>query len=241
MLFVCVCVFLSLFINFCLINSCQYKMPQWGSGNLKAQEARMRKQLEKERKRKEEEEKKLQEFWKDDDKKVQAKINRKMENEMKRQQKLEKKKELKQLYEEEDRKYTSGKESKSTSKKISQAEILKTLIEEKKKQMEQEQKAKRIVNSDEIELEENLNHIERDEISNFDEYINVTGIDNAINALGNISFEKSKRVKAAYKKFEEENLPILKEEHKGLKLSQYKQMLWKQFKKSRENPMNHRE
>ncbi|CRH03756.1 conserved protein, unknown function [Plasmodium relictum] len=216
-------------------------MPQWGAGNSRAIEARLRKKMEKDRKQREIEEKKLEEYWRDDDKKVQAKIQRKMEAESKRQQKLDKKKELKALYGEEEKSMKSNKESKTTNTKVSQAEILQRLIEEKKKELEEEKKKKNNMNVHEMELEENINHIRRDEMNNCDEYINATGIDNVISALENISFDKTKKVKVAYKKFEEENLPIVKEEYKGLKLSQYKQILWKQFKKSPDNPMNQKD
>ncbi|SPJ10009.1 conserved protein, unknown function [Plasmodium sp. DRC-Itaito] len=216
-------------------------MPQWGAGNTRAIEARMRKKLDKDKKQKELEEKKLEEYWRDDDKKVQAKIQRKMEAENKRQQKLDRKKELKALYGEEEKSIKSNKENKSTNKKVTQSEILQKLIEEKKKELQEEKKKKENLNVHEMELEDNINHIHRKEQNNYDEYIYATGIDNVISALENVSFEKTKSVKAAYKKYEEENLPIVKEEHKGLKLSQYKQMLWKQFKKSAENPMNQKE
>lgn len=49
-----------------------------------------------------------------------------------------------------------------------------------------------------------------------------------------------KRMKAAYKKYEETNLPILKQENPNMKLSQLKQMLWKDWQKSSENPLNQR-
>lgn len=49
-----------------------------------------------------------------------------------------------------------------------------------------------------------------------------------------------KRMKAAYKKYEETNLPILKQENPNMKLSQLKQMLWKDWQKSPENPLNQR-
>lgn len=47
-----------------------------------------------------------------------------------------------------------------------------------------------------------------------------------------------KRVKSAYAAFEERELPRLKAENPGLRLSQFKQMLQKQWKKSPENPLN---
>ncbi|CAG9479641.1 conserved protein, unknown function [Plasmodium vivax] len=216
-------------------------MPQWGAGNSRAIEARMRKKMEKDKKQKELEEKKLDEYWKDDDKKAQAKIQRKMEAESKRQQKLDRKKELRELYGEEEKALKSNKESKTTSSKVTQAQILQRLIEEKKKEMQEDKKKKENLNVHEMELEDNINHIQRDEINDYDEYINATGIDNVISALDNVSFEKTKKVKVAYKKFEEENLPLIKEQYKGLKLSQFKQILWKQFKKSPDNPMNQRD
>ena len=49
-----------------------------------------------------------------------------------------------------------------------------------------------------------------------------------------------KRVKAAYQKFEEENLPILKKENPNMRLSQLKQLLKKDWMKSPENPLNQR-
>lgn len=47
-----------------------------------------------------------------------------------------------------------------------------------------------------------------------------------------------KRLKAALLAYEERELPGLKEEKPGLKLRQYKQMIFEQFQKSPENPVN---
>jgi hypothetical protein len=47
-----------------------------------------------------------------------------------------------------------------------------------------------------------------------------------------------KRMKAAYADYEEKNMPLLKAEHPTLKLSQLKELLWKNWQKSPENPMN---
>jgi hypothetical protein len=46
-----------------------------------------------------------------------------------------------------------------------------------------------------------------------------------------------RRVKSAYAAYEERELPILKAEHPGLRLTQLKQQLQKTWKKSPENPM----
>ena len=47
-----------------------------------------------------------------------------------------------------------------------------------------------------------------------------------------------KRMKAAFKNYESENLPRLKHENPTLKLSQLKQMVFKEWQKAPENPMN---
>ena len=47
-----------------------------------------------------------------------------------------------------------------------------------------------------------------------------------------------KRMKAAYEEFETARLPQLKAENPGLRLSQLKQMIWKEWTKSPENPLN---
>lgn len=47
-----------------------------------------------------------------------------------------------------------------------------------------------------------------------------------------------KRMRAAFKEYSEVQLPIVKQENPTLKLSQQKEILWKQWQKSPENPMN---
>ncbi|KAK9287291.1 hypothetical protein L1049_015704 [Liquidambar formosana] len=47
-----------------------------------------------------------------------------------------------------------------------------------------------------------------------------------------------RRLKASFKAFEEAELPKLKEEKPGLTLTQYKDMIWKLWKKSPDNPLN---
>jgi hypothetical protein len=47
-----------------------------------------------------------------------------------------------------------------------------------------------------------------------------------------------KRVKAAWKEYEEKHWHTLKTENPSLKFSQLKDMLWKQWQKAPENPLN---
>ncbi|PVV04970.1 hypothetical protein BB560_000516 [Smittium megazygosporum] len=89
-----------------------------------------------------------------------------------------------------------------------------------------------------------------------------SGVDNALDLFEYISIEDSessqlastvnksstlsgiidrhpeRRHKAAFKVYEERELPIIKEQNKGLRLQQQKEILWKQWQKSPENPFN---
>lgn len=81
-----------------------------------------------------------------------------------------------------------------------------------------------------------------------------TGIDNAIDLLEVVTAKMDKasvgqqaagierhperRFKAAYEAFQERELPKLKEDRPGLRLQQYKDLLYKQFQKSPDNPFN---
>jgi hypothetical protein len=47
-----------------------------------------------------------------------------------------------------------------------------------------------------------------------------------------------RRFKAAYAAYEERELPIVKAENPGLRLSQLKELIYKAFQKSPENPFN---
>lgn len=47
-----------------------------------------------------------------------------------------------------------------------------------------------------------------------------------------------KRLKAAFKAYEVENLPRIKAENPSMRLSQWKQILFKEWTKSPQNPLN---
>ncbi|KAF8968269.1 hypothetical protein BDZ97DRAFT_424914 [Flammula alnicola] len=81
-----------------------------------------------------------------------------------------------------------------------------------------------------------------------------TGIDNAIDLLEVVTAKMDKasvgqqaaglerhperRFKAALEAYQERELPNARQEHPGLRLQQYKDLLYKQFQKSPENPYN---
>ncbi|KAJ1310569.1 hypothetical protein OPQ81_007298 [Rhizoctonia solani] len=81
-----------------------------------------------------------------------------------------------------------------------------------------------------------------------------TGIDDALDLLDVVNAKTDKasvgqqaagiekhperRFKAAFEAYQERELPRLKEEHPGLRLQQYKDLLYKMFQKSPDNPFN---
>lgn len=70
-----------------------------------------------------------------------------------------------------------------------------------------------------------------------------SSVTEAIKVLSIVQDEKvdkhpEKRMKAAYTEFEERRLQELKAENKSLKLSQLKQMIFKEWQKHPDNPLN---
>ncbi|KAK0229079.1 DUF1014-domain-containing protein [Armillaria nabsnona] len=86
------------------------------------------------------------------------------------------------------------------------------------------------------------------------ESFSATGLDNALDLLEVVTAKMDKasvgqqaaglerhperRYKAAFEAYQERELPNLKQDHPGLRLQQYKDLLHKQFQKSPENPFN---
>ncbi|SNX87099.1 uncharacterized protein MEPE_05809 [Melanopsichium pennsylvanicum] len=57
-------------------------------------------------------------------------------------------------------------------------------------------------------------------------------------AAAAIERHPERRFKAAFEAYKERELPIIKQEHKGLRLQQYHDLLYKQFQKHPDNPFN---
>ncbi|KVI04022.1 coiled-coil domain-containing protein 124 [Cynara cardunculus var. scolymus] len=116
-------------------------------------------------------------------------------------------------------------------KEEEQAQILKKAEEDKRKQS-------RTAKEEEYEkmiLVENTN---RD-----DAIIEARSVEEAIAQMSvadSLPVDKhpEKRLKASFKAFEEAELPQLKAEKPGLTHTQYKDMIWKLWKKSPDNPLN---
>lgn len=75
--------------------------------------------------------------------------------------------------------------------------------------------------------------------------VDATGVDAVLDALSTLSTSESpaadkhpeKRARAAWQAYEAHHLPLLKMEKPGLKQSQYRDMLWKTWQKSPDNPL----
>ncbi|KAF9511200.1 hypothetical protein BS47DRAFT_1299239, partial [Hydnum rufescens UP504] len=86
------------------------------------------------------------------------------------------------------------------------------------------------------------------------ESFSATGLDNALDLLSLVTAKTDKasvgqeaakleahperRFKAAFEAYQERELPNIRKDHPGLRLQQYKDLLFKQFQKSPENPFN---
>ncbi|GAB6032172.1 hypothetical protein CHUAL_010821 [Chamberlinius hualienensis] len=209
-------------------------MPKKFQGeNSKAVVAKARKEAV----RKAENEKKQKEMedalWAEDDKNVQKKLQRREEKEKKKQEQLDKKAQLKALEEAE---MNSLKGAKPTTVKLTRAEIVAAKEQESLKTAEARQKD---TLTKELPIEENVNRLlplDGDQARTIDEAISILSVSEP-----DEDRHPEKRMKAAYAKFEETNLPRLKVENPNMRLSQLKQMLKKDWMKSSENPLNQRQ
>ncbi|KAK3579909.1 hypothetical protein CHS0354_012450 [Potamilus streckersoni] len=211
-------------------------MPKKFKGeNSKAAEARARKEAKNEEERLKKEQEAEDEFWRDDDKQVVKKQQRKEEKEKKRLEQLERKKELQKLHDEEMEQLKS-KRSASQNDKMTRAEISANL-ERQRLEEEQARKKKEKESHLEVDLDENINRVvtEGDEARTVEDAISVLSVQSP-----SVDKNPEKRLKAAYKAFEDANLPNLKQENPNLRLSQLKQMLRKDWMKSADNPLNQR-
>jgi len=178
--------------------------------------------------------------WQDNDKGNAAKANRAAAAADKEAEKLAKKEELRALQaaEEESLAGVVGNKKKPEPKKMTQAQIAQkqALLAAAKKQAEK--KAAK-AESSQPELKPNMNHINRDKAleaaAEGYELVDVSGVDAA---LAGLAGPEEKGEKMTYKKYEARVIEELKDENPGLKQSQLKELAWKNWKKSPENPEN---
>ncbi|EDW66757.1 coiled-coil domain-containing protein 124 isoform X1 [Drosophila novamexicana] len=211
-------------------------MPKKMGMNSKAVEARDRKDANKkaiqERKAKEAEDR----LWHDDDKNLAKKQQRREEEEKKRAEAARRKAESKALLDQELSSINT--QRKQPLAKINRQQIIEEL-EKKQRVMDAINEANkplapRVVLQHNT-IEENLNRSLAD--------ANVaTNVDQALAVLSvkdnDDDKHPEKRMRAAYKTFEANNLQRIKAENPSLRMSQWKQLLMKEWNKSPENPFN---
>nr|XP_039269134.1 coiled-coil domain-containing protein 124-like [Styela clava] len=179
-------------------------------------------------------------YWADDNKSLQKKQQRKAEKEMKRTENLNRKKEKEELYNAEMDSLKSKKTEVKKNEKLTRAQIAANAeIErlEKERQINSQKKE-----NDSEKVEGNVNRLVGDLVAQ-GEVIEARSVEDAISVLSvatELERHPERRMKAAYTKFEEENMPRLKKENPNLRLSQLKQMLKKDWQKCPDNPMNAR-
>nr|CAB3228145.1 coiled-coil domain-containing protein 124-like [Phallusia mammillata] len=217
-------------------------MPKKFQGvNTKAAEARARKAekhtLEQQRKLQAAED----ESWRDDDKSNARKQQRKEALEQKRLNNVNKKKLLDDLYQADQE--LVGKSAKPSTSKVTRADIEKLRKEEEKDKATKQQEAalgkKNISTQDDL-IEENINKAVSESLAD-GSTVEARSVEEAISALGvqsDLDRHPERRLKASFKKYEEEYMPILKAENPSMRLSQLRQILRKQWQKSPENPLN---
>mmetsp|Transcript_69943 Transcript_69943/g.221606 ORF Transcript_69943/g.221606 Transcript_69943/m.221606 type:complete len:149 (+) Transcript_69943:466-912(+) len=129
--------------------------------------------------------------------------------------------------------------------KMTAFQIRKLQFAEKKRQ-EEEAKAKGREASKTVTEDEYASMVEQENTNRAEDSIDASGLDAAIAAMVDLSTgggegvdaHPEKRVKAAFMEFMEAEMPGLRKDKPGLKTQQYRDMLWKEFKKSPQNPMN---
>jgi len=185
-------------------------------------------------------------------------LERKKKEEEKKQAEYERKQENKKAYEEDQAKYTSNKQNNSTKltrteiQKRQQQLLLKTLAKaaapNKVESSSEEEKHEFDDDDDDGEyrykLKPNVNHLMREQAENdreeYAEVIDARGIDDAINKLGDGQIDKhpEKRARAAFQRYLDEQMPLLKAENPTFKRSQLLDLIHKNWKKAPENPFN---
>ncbi|KAJ1399037.1 coiled-coil domain-containing protein [Sesbania bispinosa] len=122
--------------------------------------------------------------------------------------------------------------------KVTEVELRKRREEEQALALKKAEEAKkRTAAEEEYERMVLVSNTNRD-----DSIIEARSLDDAIAqmTIDNLPTDRhpERRLKASFKAFEEAELPKLKQEKPGLTYTQYKDMIWKLWKKSPDNPLN---
>ncbi|UXI17082.1 unc-13 [Sarcoptes scabiei] len=210
-------------------------MPKKLGVNTKALEAKARKDSAKKIKEELIQKQKEDEYWRDDDRLVNRKLERQQQREAKKQEVQQRKAQNRAAYEEEQKNVVKTVKNKEQSNPKMTRSHIQNLIEKQKKKEEPENNIQREPTHLEMPLEENINHliVDGEEARNVDEAISILSLNEP-----EIDKHPERRMRAAWLAYEEKHLPRLKQENPSFRLSQLREMLRKEFNKSAENPIN---
>ncbi|XP_027087535.1 uncharacterized protein [Coffea arabica] len=225
-------------------------MPKKMGVNSKAEAARARKSaVEADRKDREARDKEEQ-YWRDAEGAKSRAAKKREEEAEKRAEVAARKAEARRLAEEEEKDLEKAlkKPDKKANRvsvpvpKVTEVELRRRREEEQaaiqKRAEEEKRKNSRTAAEEEYERMVLVENTNRD-----DSIIEASTIEEAIAQMtvaDNLPVDKhpERRLKASFKAFEEAELPRLKEDKPGLTHTQYKDMIWKLWKKSPDNPLN---
>lgn len=224
-------------------------MPKKMGINSKAEEARARKNTAEVEKKKKEAQEKEEQYWKDAEGPKSKAAKKKEEEAAKRAEAAAKKAELRKLQELEEKELEKAgkKVDKKANRvsipvpKVTEAELAKQKEEERKQIEARVEEAKkrgsRMADEEEYEKMILIENKNRD-----DSLLEAHSVEEALEQMTVSTLppdrHPERRLKASFKAFEEAELPRLKEEKPGLLHNQYKDLLWKLWKKSPDNPLN---
>ncbi|OAY37423.1 coiled-coil domain-containing protein 124 isoform X1 [Manihot esculenta] len=225
-------------------------MPKKMGVNSKAEAARARKSAtEAERKERDAREKEEQ-FWREAEGPKSRAAKKREEESEKRAEAVARRAEARRLAEQEEKEIDKSmkKPDKKANRvsipvpKVTEAELRRQREEEQaelaKKADEMKRRQSRTAAVEDYEKMVLVTNTNRD-----DSIIEARTVEDAIAQMAvtdNLPVDKhpERRLKASFKAFEEVELPKLKEEKPGLTHNQYKDMIWKLWKKSPDNPLN---
>lgn len=183
--------------------------------------------------------------WEDNNKLVARKLDRKAESQAKAEERMQRKQELRKLAEEEMQTLAGSSSKKNQSPaKMTRAEILQRQL---KAAALEKDSSSTSDDSSLAQLEPNINHLLRAETLQAQlegrTDIFASNLDDALSQLnvtdgGVEDRHPERRMKAAFRAYEEQMMPKLKAENPTLKRSQLLELLSKQWRKAPENPFN---
>ncbi|GMH35580.1 hypothetical protein BSKO_03448 [Bryopsis sp. KO-2023] len=221
------------------------KKKEWGE-NSKKVEGRQRKASARAEEKEKNARKTEDEFWKDAGDGAKSKTQKKREEqEQKKQEAAAKRLEARRLADEEtkqmDASLKKGARERVGIPKVTQYQLRKQQEESAAKQGEV-QKEKKAIERKEVAEEAYVAMVDHRNTNRDQDMLEAHNVEQAIRQLtveeDEADRHPERRRKAAYLAFEERELERLKSEKPGLKQSQYRDMIFKLWQKSVDNPMN---